>query len=73
MFVHKAAVVGGGTMGGQIAQDLERLYNFMAEQLVKANMHNSKEALQSVQKLLETLHGAWKEAVAQAQKDGAIK
>lgn len=58
-------------VGGQIARDLERLYNFMVEQLVKANTESSKEALQSVLKLLENLHGAWKGAVEQVQKGQA--
>jgi flagellar protein FliS len=54
--------------GGQIARDLEGLYNFMTSQLLKANMENSKEALASVQKLLETLLEGWRGAVAQVQK-----
>ncbi len=55
-------------VGGEIAAELERLYNFMIEQLVKANCENSKEALISVQKLLETLLGAWRVAVVQVEK-----
>jgi flagellar secretion chaperone FliS len=55
-------------IGGNIALDLERLYNFMTEQLVKANIENSKESLQQVQKLLETLLSAWREAVDQVNK-----
>lgn len=57
--------------GGQIARDLERLYNFMVDQLVKANAASDKEALSAVQKLLENLHGAWKGAVEQVQKGQA--
>ena len=53
-------------VGGQIAKDLERLYNFMTEQLVKANLDSSKEPLQTVQKLLETLLEGWKGAVSNA-------
>lgn len=56
-------------VGGDIARELERLYNFMAEQLVKANLENSKEALQSVQKILETLLSGWRVAVQEAQKN----
>jgi flagellar secretion chaperone FliS len=50
-------------VGGSIAKDLERLYNFMTEQLVKANLECSKEPLQTVQKLLETLLEGWRGAV----------
>lgn len=55
-------------VGGKIAEDLERLYNFMTEQLVQANIENSKECLKSVQKLLETLLDGWKVAVEQVNK-----
>jgi flagellar protein FliS len=58
-------------VGGEIARDLERLYNFMAEHLVKANIENSKDSLHTVQKLLETLLGAWREAVDQVNKGTA--
>lgn len=59
-------------VGGDIARDLERLYNFIGEQLLKANMESSIERLQTVQKLLETLLSGWKGAVEQVQK-GAVK
>ncbi|MEK6704695.1 MAG: flagellar export chaperone FliS, partial [Bdellovibrionota bacterium] len=39
-------------VGGNIAQDLDRLYNFMVEQLIKANLENTKEPLLVIQKLL---------------------
>ncbi len=55
-------------VGGEVAVELERLYNFMGTQLVKANMENNKEPLASVQKCLETLLEGWKVAVAQVQK-----
>ena len=55
-------------VGGNIARDLERLYSFMAEQLVKGNAQNSKEALQTVQKLLETLLEGWRVAVEQVNR-----
>jgi flagellar protein FliS len=53
-------------VGGDIARNLERLYNFMVEQLLKANIESSKEQLMTVQKLLETLLDGWKVAVTQA-------
>ncbi len=58
-------------VGGNIARDLERLYSFMAEQLVKGNAENSKEALHTVQKLLETLLEGWRVAVEQVNKSQA--
>ncbi len=58
-------------VGGEIARNLEGLYNFMTEQLIKANMENNKEPLAAVQKLLETLLSAWKVAVDQVNKGAA--
>lgn len=55
-------------LGGNIARDLERLYNFMIEQLVKANATNTREPLLAVQKNLETLLDGWKKAVAEVNK-----
>ena len=60
-------------VGGKIAQDLERLYNFMTEQLVKANLDSSKEPLQTVQKLLETLLEGWRGAVSSAPNNSTTK
>jgi flagellar protein FliS len=60
--------------GGDIARDLERLYHFMTEQLIKANMASSsnpagaREDLRTVQKLLETLLDGWRGAVEQVNK-----
>ena len=56
-------------VGQDIAKDLERLYNFMVSQLLKANLENDPEALLSVQKNLEVLLEGWKGAITQYQKD----
>ncbi len=55
-------------VGGEIAMNLERLYNFMIEQLVQANIENSTTKLIAVQKVLENLLEGWKGAVAQVSK-----
>lgn len=60
-------------VAGQIAKDLEGLYNFMVTQLLKANIENDKELLVAVQKNLETLLDGWKGAVIQFQKEAGIK
>ncbi len=59
-------------VGGEVAHELERLYNFMTAHLVRANLENSKECLTAVQKCLETLLDGWRVAVAEVQK-GAPK
>lgn len=59
-------------VGGQIAVDLDRLYTFMIEQLVSANIQNSVEKLKSIEKLLNTLLDGWRVAVQEHEK-GAQK
>jgi flagellar protein FliS len=49
--------------GGEIAANLEALYEYMVERLVQANLHNSSDMLQEVLSLLAELRGAW-EAIA---------
>ena len=55
-------------VGGKIAADLDRLYNYMIQQIIQANMNNTVEPLQSTLKLLETLLDGWKTAVEQFNK-----
>lgn len=59
-------------VGGEIAKELERLYNFMVSQLLKANIENTKEPLIPVIKNLETLLEGWKGAVAQFNKENGL-
>ena len=51
---------------GEIAANLERLYDFMAEQLVKANLESSTRRLHDVQKLLEILLDGFRGAAERA-------
>ena len=59
------------SVGGDIAKNLESLYIFMLEQLLKANIENKKEYLQSVEKLLRNLLDAWRVAVDQFNRNPA--
>jgi flagellar protein FliS len=45
--------------GGAIAENLERLYDYMGRKLTDANLHNDVQALQEVSNVNETLSGAW--------------
>jgi len=60
-------------VGGDIARNLERLYNYMVEQMIKSNLENTKDPLQNVQKLLENLLAGWRGAIDQVQKGTAAK
>lgn len=57
-------------IGGQLAQDLENLYIFMIDKLIEANIHNKVEALDDVERLLNTLYSAWKDVIDNPRPDG---
>lgn len=45
--------------GGEIAADLEALYDYMSRRLMLANVRNDVALLSEVDRLLEDLAGAW--------------
>lgn len=45
--------------GGEIAQNLESLYLYMRDQLLKANIENKVELIDEVSALLSEIHAAW--------------
>jgi flagellar secretion chaperone FliS len=47
--------------GGDIAPSLDRLYNYMKDQIFRANIDQKGEPLAQVVKLLESLRDAWRE------------
>jgi flagellar protein FliS len=56
-------------IGGQIAEDLDALYNFMMRELTAANLKNDIEKLRNVEKLLMDLRQTWSEAVLLSKKE----
>ncbi|MRJ42114.1 flagellar export chaperone FliS [Idiomarina sp. FenBw--71] len=55
--------------GGDLAERLEALYTYVAELLLKANLHNDVAKLDEAAALLEQIGAAWKEI--QPQVEGA--
>jgi len=51
------------TVGGELAEELDALYNFMVRELLQANLHKDIEKLRVVEKLLVDLRGTWGEAI----------
>lgn len=56
--------------GGDLAADLENLYVFMIDKLIDGNINNDIESLKVVEKLLRTLHVAWKDVIDNPREDG---
>ncbi len=46
--------------GGQLAQNLAALYDYMVRRLIHANIHKDTVAIREVQGLLSEIGGAWK-------------
>src|SRR5581483_9004655 len=57
-------------VGGTISKELERLYNYIIEQLTEANIKNDPKPLEVSLKILETLYEGWVGAIAQVNKSG---
>lgn len=50
-------------IGGEIAANLDALYEYMLRELVKANAQNDLKALRVVEDLLSGLRDTWKQAI----------
>lgn len=47
--------------GGEIAQELDRLYDYVVRTLVNANVNNDVKSLESAENVLSDLVDAWRE------------
>ena len=56
--------------GGELANTLEALYQFMLEQLMAAHISNNAKLIEDVISLLLTLQEGWEGAVARVRKEG---
>ena len=54
-------------LGGDIAQNLRRLYMFMNDQLVQAKIKSDATPIKEVVRMLSSLNEAWREAVAKPE------
>lgn len=50
-------------IGGEVAENLDALYNFMARELTRANLKNDPQPLDAVENILSELREAWVEAI----------
>lgn len=58
-------------IGGEIAEDLDALYDFMIREMTAANLKDDIEKLKGVEKLLIDLRQTWGEAVEINKKEMA--
>ena len=56
-------------VGGDIARDLEALYNYVIRELLDGNTKNDKKALENAKNTLATLLEGWRGAVKKLSED----
>ena len=56
--------------GGELAERLAALYDYMCHRLLDANLHNRSEVLDEVRNLLVELRGAWAQISPAANRAG---
>ena len=59
--------------GGEIAANLDSLYDYMSRTLLAANLHNDLGKLEEVGQLLNEIRQAWKGIEHQVDGDGSSK
>jgi len=56
-------------VGGDISRQLQRLYNYLIDELVAANIKNNPEHLENAVRILSTMRDTWVEAGEIAKKE----
>ncbi|HHT8826838.1 TPA: flagellar export chaperone FliS [Yersinia enterocolitica] len=55
--------------GGELAENLSALYDYMSRRLLHANLHNDEQAITEVLALLENIADAWRQIGPNYQPD----
>jgi len=58
--------------GGEIAKNLQRLYDFYNRHLSEANLKNSAKNVEEVQTMMSSLREAWVQCFDNVRKSGAV-
>lgn len=58
--------------GGEIAENLDRLYDYINRRLLRANLDNDEMPLEEIHQLLEGLLQAWREVPVRAARPAAV-
>lgn len=59
--------------GGIIADQLDALYNYMADRVIEANLKKDSEMIEEVIRLLETISAAWNESLKNKSQSNALQ
>lgn len=57
--------------GGEVARNLESLYNYISDRLLEANLRGRSEPIEESVQILEMLREAWREVAASAGNPAA--
>jgi flagellar protein FliS len=57
---------------GEVARNLDALYDYMTRTLLSANLKNSDVKYAEVERLLAELRGAWREIAPKARRETAV-
>lgn len=55
--------------GGEMAENLSALYDYMSRRLLQANLHNDEQAINEVLALLDNIADAWRQIGPNYQPD----
>jgi len=66
-----ASLVESNVEGGEIAQNLSKLYDFCASALTEANLKSDSAAIESVNKVVLEIKSGWEAVAAERQKRAA--
>ncbi|MCP3761239.1 flagellar export chaperone FliS [Domibacillus sp. A3M-37] len=58
---------------GIIADQLDHIYNFIADMVIQANIHKDAQRLADAQQLFQTIADAWNEALKHAPSKPAVR
>jgi flagellar protein FliS len=56
-------------VGGEVTKNLERLYMFVTDQFVQANISGNPKPLKDALKVIEILYQGWVQAIEKVKKD----
>lgn len=56
-------------VGGELANDLERIYDYVNERLIYANINNDAASVREALNILEPLYVTWQQAVHSIKKE----